>query len=138
LAARSDGRRQEGATVIHEGEETLRNRALAAISRQRLDERLKQRDAEQERCAKAHARIRDLLGIEAGIAALPVELDGLEFTVEEQDGEWVLCLLRPCRSLLHGPMPRDCAEQVSAPIRSLADLGAALEDGAAYCAWCDD
>jgi hypothetical protein len=125
--------------VIHEGEDTLRIRAAAAISRRRLEERLKQRDAEQERCAKAHARIRDLLGIEAGIAALPVEVDGLEFTVEEQDGQWVLCLLRPCRSLLQGPLPRDCAEQVSTPIRSLADLGEALEEPVEdYCAWCSD
>jgi hypothetical protein len=124
--------------VTHEGEDTLRNRALAAISRKRLDERLKQRDAEQERCAKGHRLLWNVLGVAAGILALPVEVDGLEFTVEEQDGEWVLCLLRPCRSLLQGPLPRDCAEQVSTPIRSLADLGEALEDGADYCAWCSD
>lgn len=123
--------------MIHEGEKTLRARAAAAISRRRLEARLRVEREERVRCGRAEALIRDTLGIEAAITALPVTLDGLEFTAEQRDEEWVLCLLQPCQSVRLGHHYRDCAEQTSTPIRCLADLGEALEAGTYHCAGCE-
>jgi len=119
--------------VIHPGEDTLRARAAAAVVRQRLEEQLKRRDAEPERCIKAHRLLSSVLGVTAIVESLPIELDGLEFDL--QPDCW-LVLLRPCRSVLEGRAIGDCAEQTAAPIRSLADLGEALEQGPDDCAWC--
>jgi hypothetical protein len=125
--------------VIHEGEDTLRNRAAAAISRRRLKERLKQRDKERWRCAHAYWLLREVLGVEAGVNALPVELDGLEFDVDRLGEEWVLYLARPCRASVEGTPSDMCVTSRLTPIRSLADLGEALEEPVKdYCAWCSD
>lgn len=115
---------------MSDGERGLRVRAAAAISRRRLEERLKKVDEDRIRCNGAEARLSSVLGIMRPVVSLPVELDGLLFEAEPGDGEWLLILLQECPGC-HQPESRRL-------IRQLADLGAALESKPAYCAKCDD
>lgn len=122
--------RRVGDRMIQEGEDTLRARAAAALSKQRLEERLRQQDAAKERCARAHLLLKAILGVEASLAALPVEIDGLRFDVDEAGGEWRLQLVRAC-------WEPSCNGETRVTINSLALLGAELEAEADYCADCD-
>lgn len=103
---------------------TLRGRAAAALERHRRAEAMQSEQTKRADCEKLQKELLFILGVDQEVTSRPTEVEGLKFNIGYDD------LANRCL-VYELPCTLPCGKKVfiNVKIRSLADLGQALDNG---------